>query len=93
MNRPFIHIPELVTPRLFLRQVQPEDDNALFAIKSNPIVTGCFGREPHFTIDDTRQWNEPPGSGFQRLMRTLYFFLWLSESQLDKQPGGYQQHP
>lgn len=50
----FTHFPSLTTNRLHLRQVQPTDAEALFAIRSDPEAMEFFGQEPHQSLDDTR---------------------------------------
>jgi ribosomal-protein-alanine N-acetyltransferase len=50
----FTHFPSLTTHRLHLRQIQPADAEALFAIKSDEKVTAVYGQEPHQSLDDTR---------------------------------------
>ena len=52
----FVHFPELTTERLNLRQVQPQDAEDLFAIKSDLGVTSHYSQEPHQSLDDTRGW-------------------------------------
>ena len=49
----FTQFPTLTTDRLRLRQIQPTDANALFAIRSDPEVTHPYGLEPHKSLDDT----------------------------------------
>jgi [ribosomal protein S5]-alanine N-acetyltransferase len=39
----FTHFPSLTTNRLHLRQIQPTDAEALFAIKSDQKVTEFYG--------------------------------------------------
>lgn len=50
----FTHFPIITTDRLRLRQVEPTDAGALFAIRSDPEVTHPYGQEPHQSLDDTR---------------------------------------
>jgi ribosomal-protein-alanine N-acetyltransferase len=49
-NRNFTPFPILTTQRLLLRQLQAEDDQALFAIRSNPEVNKYLDRPPAFSI-------------------------------------------
>src|SRR5260221_3078473 len=51
----FTRFPSLTTNRLHLRQIQPTDAEALFAIRSDPEVMEFFGQEPHQSLDDTRE--------------------------------------
>ncbi|MGA2973635.1 MAG: GNAT family protein [Candidatus Bathyarchaeia archaeon] len=61
----FTHFPSLITNRLHLRQIQPTDAEAFFAIKSDLEVTRRYGQEPHQSIDDTHAW-------IQRLQASYY---------------------
>ncbi|MFL5694803.1 MAG: GNAT family N-acetyltransferase [Ktedonobacteraceae bacterium] len=51
----FTHFPSLSTGRLLLRQIQPGDAEALFAILSDRQVTEFYGHEPHQSLDDTQE--------------------------------------
>lgn len=46
----------LVTERVRLRPLEIIDAEALFAIKSDPSVTKCYGLEPHRCLERTREW-------------------------------------
>lgn len=56
LDAAFTNFPTLSTNRLLLRQIQPTDAEAFFAIKSDLEVTRRYGQEPHQTLDDTRAW-------------------------------------
>ncbi len=62
----FASLPNLVTPRLRLRQVQPADAEALFAIKADPAVTAAYGQEPHRALSGTEVWIERLGWNYAR---------------------------
>ncbi len=62
----FASLPDLVTPRLRLRQVQPADARALFAIKADPAVTAHYGQEPHRALSDTQAWIARLGRDYSR---------------------------
>ncbi len=62
----FTQFPILMTNRLRLRQIQPGDAEALFAIKSNPVVTHPYGRTPHASLDDTRAWMQRIHGNYER---------------------------
>src|SRR6266699_3747057 len=49
----FTHFPCLTTNRLLLRQIQPNDAEALFAIFSDEEAMQFYGLEPHRSLDDT----------------------------------------
>jgi [ribosomal protein S5]-alanine N-acetyltransferase len=50
----FTHFPTLTTNHLHLRQIQPTDAEALFAIRSDREVTEPYGQEPYQSLDQTR---------------------------------------
>ena len=56
LDAAFTRCPILTTDRLRLRQIQPADTEALFAIKSDFAVTLQYGQEPHQSLDDTEAW-------------------------------------
>jgi [ribosomal protein S5]-alanine N-acetyltransferase len=49
----FTQFPCLNTDRLLLRQIQPNDVEALYAIFSDEEAMQFYGREPHRSLDDT----------------------------------------
>jgi ribosomal-protein-alanine N-acetyltransferase len=59
----FIQFPVLTTERLVLRQLQMNDAEALFAIKSNFEVTKHYGQEAK-TLDETRAWMQKLHEGY-----------------------------
>ena len=62
----FTHLPSFNTERLLVRPMEVSDVDALFAIKSDSRVTGAYGAEPHYSIEETRRWVEgiqPNASG------------------------------
>ena len=68
----FTRFPILTTDRLRLRQVQPSDAEALFAIRSDPEVAYPYGQEPHKTIDDTRALIQRLQSSYDRQESILW---------------------
>ena len=52
----FSSFPVLCTHRFHLRQIQPSDAEAFFQTKSDPEVTGSYGREPHHSLQNTQAW-------------------------------------
>ncbi len=56
INSAFTQFPTLTSHRLVLRQMQPTDADAFFAIKSDAEVTTPYGQEPHQSIADTQAW-------------------------------------
>ncbi len=51
----FITFPSLTTTRLLLRQIQPNDAEALFAIFSDEEVMKFYGHAPHRSLNDSRE--------------------------------------
>src|SRR5438128_4916633 len=49
----FTHFPCLTTDRLLLRDLQPRDAEALFAILSDEEAMAFYGHLPHQSLDDT----------------------------------------
>ena len=49
----FTRFPSLATNRLHLRQIQPEDAEALFATFSDEEAMQFYGHEPHRSLDET----------------------------------------
>lgn len=56
LDAAFTNFPVLTTERLQLRQMQPTDLDAFFAIRSDVASSHAFGVEPHQSIEDTRAW-------------------------------------
>src|SRR6266567_7226706 len=52
----FTHFPYLTTSRLLLRQVQPNDAEALFATFSDEEVMEFYGNSPHRSLGTTQKW-------------------------------------
>jgi RimJ/RimL family protein N-acetyltransferase len=50
----FTQFPSLTTNRLLLRQIQPHDAEALFAILSDEESMEFYGHEPHQFLDETK---------------------------------------
>lgn len=62
----FTHFPSLITNRLNLRQIQPTDAEAIFAIKSDLEVTRHYGQEPHRSLDNTLAWMQRLQASYER---------------------------
>lgn len=56
MDAAFTDFPVLTTERLILRQVRPDDAEAMFAIRGDPVTMRYVGSLAHDSIDDTRAW-------------------------------------
>jgi [ribosomal protein S5]-alanine N-acetyltransferase len=52
----FTHLATLTTNRLCLRQMRIDDTDAVFAFKSDPKVTSCYGQDPHRTKEESKAW-------------------------------------
>ena len=53
LDTAFAHFPSLTTERLQLRQIQPADAKAFFAIKSDREVMDFYGDEIHQSLEET----------------------------------------
>ncbi len=62
----FTHFPVLTTNRIRLRQIQPIDEDAFFAIKSDHEVTEPYGQEPHKLREDTRAFIQRLQTSYDR---------------------------
>ncbi len=56
LEEAFRQLPSFTTSRLLLRPLQESDAVAMFAIKSNSLVTTPYGTEPHTTLDQSKKW-------------------------------------
>jgi ribosomal-protein-alanine N-acetyltransferase len=52
----FTHFPSLTTKRLHLRQIQPSDAQALFAIFSDPQVMQFYGHELYQSLAEAQEF-------------------------------------
>lgn len=68
----FTHFPELTTKRLRLRQLRPDDAEALFAIRSDPQVRAAYGREPYQTLAESQAFIQM----IQATYEQRYGFFW-----------------
>ena len=84
----FNSFPFLTTNRLVLRQPRLEDALALFAIKSNPLVTASYGQEPHLAIERTRAWIERLLADFAH-REALFWCLALKGGETAIGAGGF----
>jgi [ribosomal protein S5]-alanine N-acetyltransferase len=75
----FTTFPTLTTARMVLRQVQAEDAEALFAIKSDAQVTAQYGQEPHHSLVDTLRWIERLQADYPR-RESLFWTISLIEN-------------
>ncbi len=71
-NPAFTQFPTLTTRRLMLRQMQPTDADAFFAIKSDPKITTPYGQEPHQSIADTQAWMQRHQGYYERCEALLW---------------------
>ncbi len=66
ITHPLTIFPELQTPRLRLRQLQPSDAEAMFAILSDEAVTRTFGLERFTLVEEAAQRIRAINAGFQK---------------------------
>ncbi len=52
LNKDFIAFPILTTERLTLRQLSIDDQQSVFALRSDPEINKYLGREPSKTMED-----------------------------------------
>ena len=52
----FTDFPSLLTNRLRLRQIHPQDAEALFMTFTDEETMQFYGHEPHQSLEETRQW-------------------------------------
>ncbi|WIG59745.1 MAG: hypothetical protein OJF49_002492 [Ktedonobacterales bacterium] len=62
----FTSFPRLETPRLALRQIQPQDAEALFATFSDEVVMEFYGHLPHQSVAESRALIEQLGEWYAR---------------------------
>jgi len=59
----FKPFPNLITERLELRQIKPEDDNEIFSIRSDERVNKFLDRPKCVTIEDAREFIDKINNG------------------------------
>ncbi len=62
----FTHFPSLATQRLLLRQIRPDDAAALFTLFSDEEAMRFYGRAPHRSLEETREWIGRIQAGYAR---------------------------
>lgn len=75
----FTHFPSFTTNRLHLRQIQPTDAEALFAIKSDQKVTEFYGQEPHQSLENTHALIQQLQALYDRREAILWGITFKSE--------------
>ena len=66
MEKNFTPFPVLNTARLTLRQLRSNDDNEIFALRSNESVNKYLDRPPCKSIDDARNFIKKINENIQR---------------------------
>ena len=56
MDAAFTTFPTLTTERLILRQIRPDDAEAMFAIRGDQVAMQYVGSLAHANVDNTRAW-------------------------------------
>ncbi len=106
MGDPFTVFPELETERIRLQQLTIGDLDVMYSIKSNPMVTNQYGRDPHTAILQTEKWIEVIAENY-RDRSTLYWkivnkidgrvagaiTLWNMDLESHMAEVGYELHP
>jgi len=106
LNISFKPFPELSTQRLTLRQIKMEDENEIFALRSDDRVNQFLDRLKAHSIEDARSFINKINTGIQknelifwainfknetRLIGTIC--LWNISKENDKAEIGYELYP
>jgi [ribosomal protein S5]-alanine N-acetyltransferase len=85
----FKRFPSLNTDRLLLRQIQSGDAETLFAILSDDEAMQFYGREPHRSLDDTRELIKMIHADYANL-KALRWGITLKDTGGEFSEGGVQ---
>lgn len=80
LNKSFAPLTTLTTERLTLRQLRPDDEQAIFALRSDSENNRYLDRHPARTIDDARSFINKVNENIQK-NEALYWAITLSGSQ------------
>ncbi len=102
----FTPFPEMTTPRLLLRKVQPQDVHEIFFLRSDATVLRYIDTPPAESLEEAQEFISKTGNleannecvvwamvpkGDERLIGTICF--WNIEPARDKAEVGYNLHP
>jgi RimJ/RimL family protein N-acetyltransferase len=106
LEEAFAHPATLTTDRLRLRPLQRADAASLFAVKSDPEVTGRYGQEPHRSLDETHAWVQRSLGDLERHEAIVWAItlkeegqaigeccLWHFDPDFHYAELGYEMHP
>ncbi|MCL4445180.1 MAG: GNAT family N-acetyltransferase [Candidatus Thermoplasmatota archaeon] len=78
----FSGFPIIKTKRLMLRQPQHEDAEAVFSIKSDPLVTLPYCAEPYTRMEQARGWIERLHSTYRDEEGIMWFITPIGENNV-----------
>jgi len=76
----FSDFPVLETKRLRLRQIQPEDAEAIFAIRADEQVREAYGQEPYQSLAEAHAMTERVQASYLR-SKDLFWGITLKENE------------
>jgi ribosomal-protein-alanine N-acetyltransferase len=106
LNLNFTAFPKLVTERLILRQLEAEDANEIFALRSSDEVNRFLDRPKAITIEEAKQFIYKINDGINKNERVYWAITLKNETKLigticywniskenDRAEVGYELHP
>ena len=78
----FSGFPTIKTKRLMLRQPQHEDADAVFSIKSDPLVTLPYCAEPYTRMEQARGWIERLHSTYRDEEGIMWFITPIGKNNV-----------
>lgn len=81
LNRNFTPFPLLVTERLTLRRIDSNDEQDIFALRSDAEVNKYIDRDMAETIDDARKFIEMINEKISKGEPMMYWAITLTDSQ------------
>jgi ribosomal-protein-alanine N-acetyltransferase len=79
-NRNFSPFPILTTERLTLRQLSTDDEQNIFALRSDPAINKYLGRAPSKTIEDATNFINQINDNIQK-NNSIYWVITLTETK------------
>jgi [ribosomal protein S5]-alanine N-acetyltransferase len=80
INRNFTPFPILTTERLTLRQLSTDDQQNIFALRSDPEINKYLGREPSKTIEDAINFISKVNENIQK-NNSIYWVITLTNTK------------
>src|SRR5437868_13096004 len=82
LNLNFTPFPNLITERLFLRQLKIEDANEIFTLRSSDEVNRFLDRPKATTIDEARQFINKINDGINKNESVYWAITFKNDSKL-----------